>query len=76
MDFAHPENTALTGIQTTEAYFRSLGMPTRLKELGIDPTEAQIEEMAEKATFFGTRIFPDYIPLGKKEIVDIFHLAE
>lgn len=76
MDFAHPENTALAGIQATEAYFRSLGMPTRLKELGIDPTEAQIEEMAEKATFFGTRTFPDYIPLGKEEIVDIFHLAE
>lgn len=76
MDFAHPENTALAGIDAMENYFRSLGMPTRLKELGIDPTQEQIEEMAEKATFFGRRVFPDYIPLDKKEIIDIFHLAQ
>ena len=76
MDFEHPENTALAGIEAMENYFRSLGMPTRLKELGIDPTQEQIEEMAEKATFFGKRVFPDYIPLDKKEIIDIFHLAQ
>ena len=76
MDYSHPENTALAGIQATEDYFRSIGMPTRMKELGIDPTKEQIEEMAEKATFFGARTFPDYIPLEKKEIVEIFRLAE
>lgn len=75
MDFDHPEKTALAGINATEAYFRSLGMPTRMKELGIDPSEAEIEEMAEKATFFGKRIMPDYIPVGKKEIIEIIKEA-
>ena len=71
----HPERTALAGIQATEEYFRSLGMPTRMGELGIALTDAQIEELAEKATFFGTRIMPDYIPIGKKEIIEILREA-
>ena len=75
MDFEQPEKTALAGIEATVEYFKSLGMPTRLGELGIDPTPAQIEEMAEKATFFGKRVLPDYIPLDKKEIMEIFQLA-
>ena len=75
MNYEHPERTALAGIQATEEYFRSLGMPTRMGELGITPTDAQIEELAEKATFFGTRIMPDYIPIGKKEIIEILREA-
>ena len=75
MNYGHPERTALAGIQATEEYFRSLGMPTRMGELGIALTDAQIEELAEKATFFGTRIMPDYIPIGKKEIIEILREA-
>ena len=75
MNYEHPERTALAGIQATEEYFRSLGMPTRMGELGIALTDAQIEELAEKATFFGTRIMPDYIPIGKKEIIEILREA-
>ncbi len=75
MNYEHPERTALAGIQVTEEYFRSLGMPTRMGELGIALTDAQIEELAEKATFFGTRIMPDYIPIGKKEIIEILREA-
>ena len=75
MNYEHPERTALAGIQATEEYFRSLGMPTRMGELGIALRDAQIEELAEKATFFGTRIMPDYIPIGKKEIIEILREA-
>lgn len=75
MNYEHPERTALAGIQATEEYFRSLGMPTRMGELGIALMDAQIEELAEKATFFGTRIMPDYIPIGKKEIIEILREA-
>lgn len=75
MNYEHPERTALAGIQATEEYFRSLGMPTCMGELGIALRDAQIEELAEKATFFGTRIMPDYIPIGKKEIIEILREA-
>lgn len=73
MDFAHPENTALAGIAATENFFRSIGMPLRLSDLGVG--EEGIEEMAEKCTFFGKRKIADYIDLGKQEIQDIFTLA-
>ena len=74
MDFEHPERTALAGIEACENFFKSLGMPVRLSELDVDDTK--FDEMAEKCTFFGKRVLKDYIPLGKKEIIDIYRLAE
>ena len=41
--------TGLRGIGAMEAFFRSLNMPTSLKELDLTPTDAQLAEMAEKA---------------------------
>lgn len=41
-------DTALRGVEAMEAYYRSIGMPTSLRELGVEPTQAQIGEMAEK----------------------------
>ena len=73
MNFEHPERTALAGIEATEQYFRSIGMPVRLSELDID--DSRFEEMAEKCTFFGKRVLRDYIPLGKQEIVEIYRLG-
>jgi alcohol dehydrogenase YqhD (iron-dependent ADH family) len=69
------EETALLGIEKTEKYFKSIGMPTRLKDFDIEITDEIIEEMSEKCTFYGERTLPDYIPLGKKEIAEIFALA-
>lgn len=73
MNFEHPERTALAGIEATEQYFRSIGMPVRLSELDID--DSRFEEMAEKCTFFGKRTLPDYIEIGKKEMLDIYRLC-
>jgi len=44
---ATDEETALKGIEAMEDFYRSIGMPTNMKELGIAPTEEQILEMAE-----------------------------
>lgn len=41
--------TGLRGIEVMEDFFRSLNMPTSLKELDLAPTDAQLAEMAEKA---------------------------
>lgn len=51
------EETALKGIEAVEEFYRSIGMPTSIKELGIDITDAQIDEMVEKcvATALGSR---------------------
>lgn len=47
---ADEEVTALKGIEAMEAFYRRIDMPTSLKELGISPSEEQIEEMAEKCS--------------------------
>lgn len=44
------QETALRGIEAMEAFYRRIGMPTSLRELGIDPTEEQLQEMAKKCS--------------------------
>lgn len=73
MDFEHPEKTALEGIQVTEDFFKSIGMPISLGELGIG--NEKLDEMAEKCTFFGKRTLPGIKVLGKQEMLDIFRMA-
>ena len=41
--------TGLKGIEAMENFYRAINMPTNLKELGIDPTEEQLETMAKNA---------------------------
>ena len=43
---ASDEETALAGIAAMEDFFREIDMPTNMKELGIEPTEDQIKELA------------------------------
>jgi len=38
----------LAGIQAMEDFFRSIDMPVTIRELGVDPTEEQVKEMAAK----------------------------
>lgn len=40
------EAVALLGIDAMERYFRSIDMPTNMRELGIEPTEEQLAKMA------------------------------
>lgn len=42
------EAIALKGIEAAEAFFRSIGMPTDLHELGIEATQEDLAEMARK----------------------------
>ena len=42
------EEIAEMGICAMEDFYHRIGMPTNLKELGICPTEEQIQEMAER----------------------------
>ncbi len=69
------ETVALEGIKETEEFFKSISMPVRLTELGIDITDKQIEEMSDKCTFFGARTLPDYVELDKEKISEIYKLA-
>ena len=43
------EGICEAGIAAMENFYRSIGMPTNMKELGIDPTDEQIKAMAAGA---------------------------
>lgn len=74
-DFAHPEKTALDGIRAMEAFYREIDMPTTLSELGVHLTEAQIEELAYKCSFMGTRTVGGFKVLEIPDMQEIYRMA-
>ena len=74
MDKAYPELTAVAGIEAMRDYFKSLGMPVTLAELGVSPDD--FEKIADRTTKNGTISVPSYIPLTKDVVMDILRLAE
>ena len=42
------EEIALRGIEAMEDFYRSIKMPTNLRELGVNPTEEELKAMAHK----------------------------
>lgn len=61
------------GISKMEKFFKSIGMPTTLRELNV-PKEA-IDSLAENCTYKKSRTIKSYIKLGYQEIKDIFEIA-
>ncbi|MDD5934451.1 MAG: iron-containing alcohol dehydrogenase [Clostridiales bacterium] len=47
-DTGSDEEIAMKGIEAMEAFYREIKMPTNLKELGIEPTEEELADMAHK----------------------------
>jgi len=70
-DFRSPECTALEGIARLQAFNKSIGLPTTLKELGV-PGD-RLEEMARKAAHYGP--LGSFVKLGAAEILSVFKLA-
>ncbi|HBL37474.1 MAG TPA: NADH-dependent alcohol dehydrogenase [Firmicutes bacterium] len=70
-DFAHPEKTALAGIQKTKEFFRSLGLPVTLEELEVGTD--RLEEMAAKCTERGP--VGNFKKLDQQDVFAIYQLA-
>lgn len=73
MNFDHPEVTARRGVQAMRDYFREIGMPITMQELGLTPDD--YEEIVSK-TILGGTILRSYIPLGREEILAVYKHAE
>jgi hypothetical protein len=73
-DFRSPEETALEGISRLEKYFRSIGMPVTLKELGVP--DDRLEEMAAKATNDDTSTVGQFVKLKKADVLNVLKLAK
>ncbi len=69
------KETALKGIEAMEDFYRSIDMPTSLKELGVHATDAQLKEMAEKATNFGEKTVGTVRALQASDIQIIYQNA-
>ena len=69
------EQMALDGIQAMEAFYRSIHMPTSLAELGVNPTEEQIQELAKKCSFMGKRTEGTYKVLQIPDMEAIYRMA-
>nr|WP_294671794.1 iron-containing alcohol dehydrogenase [uncultured Blautia sp.] len=70
------DTAALAAITAWETWCHSIGMPTTLTELGIHPTAAQIEEMAEKCVFGRNGHVGFFQPLTKEDIAAILKMAK
>jgi len=76
MNYAEPERTAMAAIEATERYFQQLDMPICISELlGRTLTDAEIEELSIKCTYYGKRKVGGAIKMGKEEIADVLKMA-
>lgn len=70
------EETALKGIEAMEEFYRSIGMPVNMRELGIEPTDEQIHEMAVRcAAACGGKKGSAKV-LYEEDMEKIYHMAK
>ena len=67
--------TALRGICAMEEFYRDLEMPTSLFELGIEPTEEQLNILAEKCSHFRKRTIGCIKKLDRDDMYQIYKNA-
>lgn len=63
---------ANSGIEATAGFFRKVGMPTTLREVGID--QRYFPQMAAKAVRIG-KLHRAYVPLDEKDVLEILTSA-
>jgi alcohol dehydrogenase YqhD (iron-dependent ADH family) len=73
-DTGDAKMTAQKGIEAVEEFFRSIEMPTSIRELGYDVTDEQIREMAHKCNqSFGT--LDGFRAIGEEDLINIYTMA-
>lgn len=69
------DETIERGITAMEDFFREIGMPTNLKQLGVEPSEEEIEFMAKSCEEGGGGAVGSVLPLKKEDIIVIYQMA-
>lgn len=72
MDFFHPEETALKGIAALRAFFKSIGMPTTLSELGVP--EDKLDVLADKVKRGTDGTTGQFVKLTRDDCLKIYQL--
>lgn len=76
MEGQDEKKLALQGIAETENYFRKIGMPVSLKELGIFPDDDEVRKLAMDATMGNTVKLSRLKPLSADEVYEIYQMAK
>ena len=67
---------AMLGIDATESFFKEIGMPVSLHELGLtDPTDEEIKALALHATADNTMKLSRIRPLDSSDVEKIYRMA-
>ena len=66
---------ARAGIEKTVSFFRSIGMPTSLTELGVNPTDQDLRALSLDATQGDTVKLSKLRPLAAKDVEEICRAA-
>ena len=75
-NFGSDEELALEGIEATEDFFRSIGMPIGFADLSCGTlSDSQIDKLVEKCTFFNTRTIGAFKKLDANDIRNIYNMA-
>jgi alcohol dehydrogenase YqhD (iron-dependent ADH family) len=73
MNFAHPEITAMEGIERFRSFLASIGMPANFKELGAK--EEDIPALVKHLGVTEHNKIGGFMPLGPKDVEAIYRLA-
>ena len=73
IDYDHPERSALAAIDKQEQYYRSIGMPTSLRELDVKAED--LETLALRCSREKTRTLLGARPLSYEDILAIYRMA-
>ena len=73
IDYDNKEKTIVTAIDRQEKYYKSIGMPTDLRELGVQKED--LEKLALGTSRNKTRVLDGYMKLGYEDILQIFKNA-
>ncbi len=69
------EEIALSGIKAMEDFYHCIGMPINMAELGIQPTEDQILEMADRCEKATGGSIGSAMNLKKEDMIAIYKMA-
>ena len=74
MDVYNPEAVARAGIKRMEEFFHSMGLGTKLGDIGAE--SERIDEMADKCTDGNTRTTGNFVKLDRDVVKEILLLAQ
>ena len=74
-DQGDDDKTALAGIAAVEDFYRSIDMPTNMRELDVTVTDEDIQEMARKASNDGSKTLGAFKTLTMSDMEAIYQMA-